>query len=299
MFNLRNTNRRTTTRTASPTQLQKRFSNSFEGMLAYTYQRSYSVWDLTSSVALSNWQFGRSYSGRQDAEELRPSKWDAPHRVIVSGTYTLPTQDRRLAQFFVGESGVPFEYVYGTDMNGDNFSSNDLIYVPKDAHDLERDPVLAARQRATGLTPAQQADSLEAYITGHVVPELAARHDHAAQLLQHAVDEAHGPVGASVAEDASARRTSFCSSTSSTSSTCINKNWGAQDLGSTNSPLLLTRTGFTGGTKMAVKDGAGNAVTGGGAQPIFTFSPSNFATQFSTRNASSNYALQLQLKYTF
>ena len=41
-------------------QLVKRFSNNFEGSAAYTYSRSYDVWDVTSSVAFSNWQFGRS-----------------------------------------------------------------------------------------------------------------------------------------------------------------------------------------------------------------------------------------------
>src|SRR5262249_23751395 len=46
-------------------QLIKRFSNNFEGQIAYTYSRSYDVWDLTSSVAFSNWSFGRSYAGRQ------------------------------------------------------------------------------------------------------------------------------------------------------------------------------------------------------------------------------------------
>ncbi|MGH7616761.1 MAG: carboxypeptidase regulatory-like domain-containing protein, partial [Gemmatimonadaceae bacterium] len=57
-------------------QVVKRFSNNFEGQVAYTYSRSYDVWDLTSSVAQSNWQFGRSYAGRQDAADLYPSKWD-------------------------------------------------------------------------------------------------------------------------------------------------------------------------------------------------------------------------------
>ena len=51
-------------------QIVKRFSNNFEGQVAYTYSRSYDVWDVTSSVAQSNWQFGRSYSGRQDAQDL-------------------------------------------------------------------------------------------------------------------------------------------------------------------------------------------------------------------------------------
>src|SRR5674476_452864 len=115
-------------------QLQKRLSDSFEGSASYTYGHAYDVWDLTSSVAYSNWQYGRSYSGRQDAQDLNPSKWDAPHRVVLAGTYSLPSKTDISVTFF-GESGVPFEYIYGSDMNGDQGYGNDLMYVPKNAHD--------------------------------------------------------------------------------------------------------------------------------------------------------------------
>lgn len=36
---------------------------------------------------------------------------------------------------FFADAGTPYEFVYATDMNGDGGSSNDLIYVPKNAHD--------------------------------------------------------------------------------------------------------------------------------------------------------------------
>jgi len=177
-------------------------------------------------------------------------------------------------------------------MNGDNFASNDLIYVPKDAHDLNEIRFTQLGNATTGLTPAAQADSLEAYIkareclssqrgtlmlrnscrtpwTKHV--DLSARQSLRTIGMQHFILQLDV--------------FNFLN--------LLNKNWGGQDLGSTNSPLLLTRTGFVNGTKLAT------GVTGGGAQPTFTFSPTNFATQFNTRNASSNYALQLQVKYTF
>ncbi len=143
-------------------KLVKRFSNNFEASAAYTYSRSYDVWDVTSSVAFSNWQFGRSLSGREDAQELAPSKWDAPHRFAVSGEYTLPTKTG-VSLTWIGESGVPFEYVYGSDMNGDNSASNDLLYVPKNAHDTTQ-----IRFTANGtVTPAAQADLLESFISSH------------------------------------------------------------------------------------------------------------------------------------
>ncbi|MEP6491665.1 MAG: carboxypeptidase regulatory-like domain-containing protein [bacterium] len=272
-------------------QLQKRFTNRFEGLFAYTFQHSYSVWDVTSSVAQSNWQFGRSYAGRQEAEELRPSKFDAPHRLLVSGTYTLPTKTD-VSVSFTGESGVPFEYVYGTDMNGDNFSSNDLIYVPKDAHDLNEIRFSQLGTGATGLTPAAQADSLEAYIKARPCLNsqrgaIMLRNSCRTPWTKHMDLSARQSLRTLGAQHFILQLDVF------NFLNLVNKNWGAQDLGSSNSPLLLTRTGFTGGTKLAT------GVAGGGAQSVFTFSPNNFATQFNTRNASSNYALQLQLKYTF
>ena len=297
VFNLQNTKHEHDYSYSMTGQLQKRFSNAFEGMLAYTYQRSYSVWDVTSSVAQSNWQFGRSYSGRQDAEELRPSKFDAPHRIVASGTYSLPTKTD-VSLSFTGESGVPYEFVYGSDMNGDNFNSNDLIYVPRDAHDANEITFTTLGQGASALTPAQQADALESFINsreclrtqrGTIMLRNSCRTPWTKRVDISMRQSLPGVRGQRLALQLDVFN--FLN--------LLNKNWGAQDLGSSNSPSLLTRTGFVNGTKLAVTDAAGNPVTGGGAQPTLTFSPSNFTNQFSTRNPSSNYALQLQLKYAF
>ncbi len=90
--------RRTITRTASPSSSMKRFSNNFEGSVAYTYGHSYDVWDLTSSVAFSNWQFGRSL--------LRPPRRAGAGAVEVGCAAPLrrqrrvhaPDEDRHLAE---------------------------------------------------------------------------------------------------------------------------------------------------------------------------------------------------------
>lgn len=288
VFHIRNTYKEHDYAYSATGQLQKRFSDAFEGMVAYTYGHSYSVWDLTSSVAQSNWQFGRSYAGRQDAEELRPSKFDAPHRLIGSATYSFPSKTD-VSLTFSGESGVPFEYVYGTDMNGDNFNSNDLIYVPKNA----RDPNEIRFSQLGNLTPAAQADSLEAYINGHSCLRsqrgtIMARNSCRTPWTKYMNVSARQSLKTIGAQNFIVQLDVF------NFLNLLNSKWGAQDLGSSNSPLLLTRTGFVNGTKMAT-----NAPTGGGAQGVFQFNPGNFATQFSTRNATSNYAMQLQLKYTF
>ena len=125
-------------------------------------------------------------------------------------------------------------------MNGDNSPANDLIYVPKNAHDAN-EIRFSRTARRDALTPAQQADSLESIHQAPRVPRLAARHDHAAQLLPHAVDEGawtSRPVsrcGRSRAQNFILQLDVF------NFLNLLNKNWGAQDLGSTNSPALLTR----------------------------------------------------------
>jgi hypothetical protein len=265
-------------------QLIKRFSNNFEGQIAYTYSRSYDVWDLTSSVAQSNWQFGRSYAGRQDAADLYPSKWDAPHRFVVSGEYTLPTKTG-ISMTWIGESGVPYEYVYGSDMNGDNFTSNDLLYVPKNAHDTTE---IRFQSITNGLTAGQQADSLENFINGH-----ACLNSQRGTIMKR--NSCRSPWDKVV--NLSARQTlpqlagrnlilqldifNFLN--------LLNKNWGSRDFGSTNSPSLLTRRAYVAAPGQPAKIASG-------AQPVFNY---NVINQFTTQNVSSNYALQLQLKYSF
>ena len=264
-------------------QLQKRFSNSFEGSLAYTYGRSYNVWDLTSSVAFSNWSFGRSYSGRQDAQDLYPSKFDVPHRVVASGTYSFPSKTDVSFTFF-GESGVPFEYVYGSDLNGDGGTANDLVYVPTDAH-------LASEilfQQNGALTPAAQADLLETFISDH-----ECLNSQRGKIMKR--NSCRSPwtkvLNTSVRQSLpTIRGQNFILQLDVFNFTnLLNKKWGAQDLGSTNSPSLLVR-------RSAVAQPAQPLKWASGAQSIFTFSPSQ---QFNTQNPQSNYALQLQLKYSF
>ncbi|MGH7602387.1 MAG: carboxypeptidase regulatory-like domain-containing protein [Gemmatimonadaceae bacterium] len=264
-------------------QLQKRFSDSFEGSVAYTYGHSYSVWNLTSSVAFSNWSFGRSYSGRQDAQDLAPSTFDVPHRVVASGTYSFPSKTDLSFTFF-GESGVPFEYIYGSDINGDGSSGNDLVYVPKDAHD----PNEILFQQNGNLTPAMQADSLDAFISSH-----ECLNSQRGRIMTR--NSCRSPwtkiLNASVRQSLpTLRGQNFMLQLDVFNFlNLLNKNWGAQDLGSTFSPSLLARRSTVAAPGQPLK-------WANGAQSVFIYTPNQ---QFNTKNPQSNYALQLQLKYAF
>ena len=153
-------------------QLRRRFGTAFEGNVAYTYGRSYSVTDLTSSVALSNWQFGRVYSGAQSDQTLAPAIFDQPHRFLFNGTYTAPWKKNQtsVTAFFSRQSGTPFAYTYfgnagRGDLNGDGSNANDPIYIPTGVGDA-RMRFVNATISGTAFTAAQQEEAFNSFIDG-------------------------------------------------------------------------------------------------------------------------------------
>ena len=116
------------------TQLHRRFSDKFEGTVAYTYLKSVDVQSLTSDRAISNFRFGRQLSVAHDQLEATTSNFSRPHRILAYGTYTLPWLTD-VTLYYEGTSGVPFVYVTVGDLNGDLVNGNDPIYIPRNATD--------------------------------------------------------------------------------------------------------------------------------------------------------------------
>jgi len=150
-------------------QLAKRYSNNWQGTVSYTRSRARDVQSFTSSTHISNWRFGRTYAGSQLEPTTAVSLFDQPHKFAMSGTRTVtPFGDLTTDLSFVFQrtSGPPFDYVYGGfsgagDLNADGSQGNDLVYVPRDA----RDPAEIRFRQSGSITPAQQAEAFERYIT--------------------------------------------------------------------------------------------------------------------------------------
>src|SRR5205085_12078003 len=109
-------------------QVNKQFSNGLEFGVSYTFSHSYDLISATSDISNSNLNFS-TLDGTFASRNLRPSFFDIPHSVRISGTTNLP-YGVRFSLFYTGQSGRPYAWRYGSDVNADGFSGNDLIYVP-------------------------------------------------------------------------------------------------------------------------------------------------------------------------
>jgi len=136
VFDVSNTNKGSTYSITG--QLQRPFRDDWEASIAYTFGHAKDVNSLTSSVAQSNFQFNLARFDPNNPE-LTTSNYDIPHRIVGLASKRfhffrgLPTD---LTVVYIGQSGQPYSYAYNGDINGDGFTANDLIYVPKDVNDI-------------------------------------------------------------------------------------------------------------------------------------------------------------------
>ena len=142
------------------TQIQKTAKN-FIGSVAYTYSKARTIND-GGSIAQSNWR-DRSVKGDPNNDDLGYANFYQPHRVIAYGSYR-----KEYAKYFATSIGFTFEaatggtgtYVYNGDLNGDNQTFNDLMYVPKNQGDI----VLVKANAADPRTPDQIWSQLNNFI---------------------------------------------------------------------------------------------------------------------------------------
>lgn len=119
-------------------QVAKNFSDNIEFSVGYTRSRAYDLLSQTSSIAASNLGFA-TLDGTLDDRNVRPSAFDRPNKVTISGTYHFPN-NVSLGLIYVGISGTPFGYVVSGDANFDGIGTsqqNDMFYVPTDSADME------------------------------------------------------------------------------------------------------------------------------------------------------------------
>lgn len=135
----------------------KHFAFGLDLNASYTFTHSESVSSMTSSVAQSNWRNTHTYRFSNNPE-LANSGYNVPHTVKASAFYHFNWGANKLftttvGLIYQGQSGSPYSLVYSGDINGDNGTSNDLIFIPTDAQVdqmqfLGTDAYTAEQQRA-------------------------------------------------------------------------------------------------------------------------------------------------------
>lgn len=116
--------------------LEKHFNFGLDLQASYTFGHSKSVNDGTSSVAYSNWQYNYSRD-TNGSGELSYSKFDIPHRIMVSVNYNSKKYLNGLMSTTVGiiyngTSGGRYSLTMNEtkDYNGDGARGNSLLYIP-------------------------------------------------------------------------------------------------------------------------------------------------------------------------
>jgi hypothetical protein len=113
------------------TQLERRFRSGWFARGAYSYGRSNSISDTTNSTAKSTWQNAYSPGNINDVP-VAVSNFDLRHRIVLSGSYNFDVRKAgvTLSMYYNGQTGRPYSYNFGTDVNGDTVTTNDLLYYP-------------------------------------------------------------------------------------------------------------------------------------------------------------------------
>ena len=142
---------------------EKHFDFGLDLMASYTWTRSMSVNNGSSSVARSNWIYNYTYRN-SNSPELGRSAYNVPHRIMASAYYHIKYGANKAWQttigiIYEGRSGSPYSLYYYGDVNGDGANGNDLFFIPTDEQiDLMQfDPV---KNRAGEVTMDQEAQRL-------------------------------------------------------------------------------------------------------------------------------------------
>ncbi len=129
---------------AATIEFRKDFGNILGMRAGYSLTRSSDLQDLLSIDVTSNYATTPINLDPNDPVPQR-SRFDRPHKVVASArTRILPRMGgTEISVLYVGQSGVPYSYVYEGDVNGDGFPgpratglANDLVYIPDRLSDL-------------------------------------------------------------------------------------------------------------------------------------------------------------------
>lgn len=147
---------------------EKHFNFGLDLMASYTWTRSMTVNNGSSSVAESNFRFNYTYRNPNDPE-LGFSAFNVPHRIQASAFYRIGYGHNKawtttIGLIYQGKSGSPYTIYYYGDVNGDGQDGNDLFFIPTDEQ-IDQMRFEATTYNRQPLTEDMQRQLLKEWIT--------------------------------------------------------------------------------------------------------------------------------------
>ncbi len=145
------------------TKIEKQFSNNWFASASYTKSLAENLSEGSGDQPLSAWQGTQTVNGA-NTPVLGTAGFVVPDRVMGVVSYRreyLKHLGTTITLTYEGSSQGRFSYVYGADFNRDGFNGNDLIYIPKDATEIN---FVDATINGVVYTAAQQSALFFQYI---------------------------------------------------------------------------------------------------------------------------------------
>lgn len=143
-------------------KLEKQFNNGWYAMGAYNFSEAKDL--ITGgSIAFTSWQTNRSVYGN-NLPDLAFSDQDQRHRYLAAVAYSFNTTrflKHTVSVFYQAANQDRLSYTYAGDANQDGISGNDLMYVPKEAKEIQFEQYIDGKDTVTA---ARQSDAFFAFI---------------------------------------------------------------------------------------------------------------------------------------
>ena len=136
----------------------------YQGSLGYTYGKSKDISSTVRNSPAANYEWNQAIVANDP--ELSFSNFDLRHKIVSSHSYTFNINERNqflMSFLYSGTSGGPISFVYRGDVNRDGSSRNDLIYIPRDASEINLVPITDSQGNVT-VSAQEQWNQLNSYI---------------------------------------------------------------------------------------------------------------------------------------
>ncbi|MAU26087.1 MAG: TonB-dependent receptor [Muricauda sp.] len=123
--------------------LRKPFENGFAGSISYTYGESNKIFDGTSSQNSSQWRNILTVNGKNSPNlPVTRSDFALGNRIVADASYQISWNDNvktTVGLLYSGFQGSPYSFSYneGRDLLNDDSRDNALIYIPRNASEIQ------------------------------------------------------------------------------------------------------------------------------------------------------------------